>query len=766
MKKLAYLLIFLSQFCFSAYADSFVVRHIEVEGLQRTTPETVESYLPIKRGQVLQSSKTGAILRSLYQTGFFDHITLSRDGDTLIIHVVERPTIGQLKISGNSVIPTDKLTTVMKSLEISEGRVYNPAIIERIKQSLQGQYYQLGRYNARVDVTTTPMPRNRVSVKINISEGLVAKVKRITIIGNHVFDESTLIKQMDLTTTGLFSYFSQTDRYSEEKLESSLDKIRSYYMDRGYLRYEAKSAQAQVTPDRKSVYITIVVKEGEPYKIKDVVIEGKTAVPKSELLKEIPIKKGDAFSRQGIIDSEKGITKILGNKGYMFATITLRPQVNDKTKEAILIFDIKQGKRVYVRHITFSENNRTNDVVLRREMLQWESAPASTTKLEGSKHRLTLLPFIREVDMSVKPVAESSDQVDVNYKVQEDNSATATFKIGYSQIDRIIIGAGFNQKNFFGTGNTLGVNLQRSKYEQFYSIDYTDPYYTEDGISRTIRVAASRMDPRGAGIYNAYTTHEYGADVLYGIPIGPEDTIINRISAGIGYQNILVHLTPSGISNQINTYVNAHGTHFQEIDTKVGYTRDSRDKAIFPTSGIQHNLFFDLFTGTVNYYTLNYNTRWYQPLYGSFILLSKADLGYGNGFHGTSDYPFFRNYLAGGIDSVRGYRGYTLGPRDSNGNPFGGNILADASVGVIFPNHISDNLRTSLYFDAGNVYTTLNNRAFGKASSDSGPLRYSMGVEADWLTPLGPIRLSLAKTLNKEPGDKLEGFQFAMGANF
>lgn len=768
MKKLAYLIVILSQFLVAAWAQPFVVKHIEVEGLQRTTPATVESYLPIKRGQVLQPAKTGAILRALYQTGFFDHITLSRDGDTLIIHVVERPTIGQLKISGNSVVPTDKLTAVMKSLEIADGRVYNPAVLEKIKQSLLSQYYQLGRYNARIDVTTTPMPRNRVLVKIDISEGVVAKVRRITIIGNHVFDESTLTKQMELTTSGLWTFFSQTDRYSEEKLEMSLEKIRSYYMDRGYIRYEAKSAQAQVTPDRKSVYITIVVDEGQPYTIKEVAIEGKTVVPKAELLHQIPIKSGDVFSRQRIIDAEKTITKSLGNKGYMFAVITLRPQVNDKTRSAILIFDIKQGKRVYVRHITFSENNRTNDEVLRREMVQWESSPASTTKLEDSKTKLTLLPFIREVDMSVKPVSSTNDQVDVNYKVKEDNSATATFKVGYSQIDRVIVGLGFNQKNFFGTGNTLGVNLQRSKYEQFYGIDYTDPYYTADGISRTIRVAASRVDPRGGGVNNGYTTHEYGTDVLYGIPVGQEDTVINRVSAGLGYQDTLVHLIPGGVSNQINSFVTSHGTHFQEIDLKLGYTRDSRDKAIMPTSGIQQNIFFDAFTGSINYYSVNYNAKWYQPLYQEFILLSKADLGYGNGYEGTGNYPFFRNYYAGGIDSVRGYQGYTLGPRDSNGKPFGGNILADGSIGLIFPNHVSENLRTSAFFDLGNVYTTTNNRGFGGSSSDSGPLRSSAGLEADWLTPFGPIRLSLAKALNrkKNSGDQLEAFQFAMGANF
>jgi outer membrane protein insertion porin family len=771
MTRLVIILLF-SQLFAASLAQAFIVRHIDVEGLQRTSPATVESYLPIKRGQELQPGKTGAILRALYQTGFFDHITLSRDGDTLIIHVVERPTIGQLKISGNSVIPSDKLNTVMKTMDIAEGRVYNPAVLERIKQSLQNQYYQLGRYNARINVTTSPMPRNRVQVKIDISEGVVAKVKRISIIGNHVFDEDTLIKQLDVTTSGIFTFVTQTDRYAEEKLESSLEKLRSYYMDRGYIRFEVKSAQAQITPDRKAVYITIVVDEGQAYTVKDFVIEGKTIVPHAELVQQIPIKRGDTFSRQNVIDAEKAVTKLLGNKGYMFAAITVRPQINDKTHDVILIFDVKQGKRAYVRHITFSDNNRTNDEVLRREMQQWESAPASTTKLDESKRRLSLLPFIRDVDMSVKPVADTNDQVDVNYKVKEDNSATATFKIGYSQVDRVILGAGFNQKNFFGTGSTLGVNLQRSKYEQFYGVDYTDPYYTPDGISRTLALSASRVDPRGAGVNNSYTTHEYKAQVLYGIPVGQEDSVTNRIQTGFGYQNTLVHLIPGGMSNQISSFVNSHGTHFQELDLTLGYSRDSRDKAIFATSGVQQNIFLDVFaplsSSSITYYSLNYNAKWYQPLYNEFILLSKADLGYGNGLHGASEYPFFRNYYAGGINSVRGFQGYTLGPRDSNGKPFGGNMLADGSLGLIFPNHVSDNLRTSAFFDVGNVYSSADNRKFGGQSIGSGPLRCSVGVEADWLTPLGPIQLSLARALNRQdrPSDYLEAFQFAMGANF
>lgn len=775
MKKIAHILLFVQLFLGAAWAQSFVVRQIEFQGLQHISASTAQSYLPIHVGQTLEPAKTALVVRALYQTGFFDQVSLSRDGNKLVIHVVERSTIGQLKISGNSVIPTDKLTAVMKSLDIAEGRVYNPAILEKIKQSLLNQYYQLGRYNARVDILTSPMSRNRLLVNIKISEGIVAKVRRISIIGNKVFDESTLIKQLDLSSSSLFSFLSQSDRYSEEKLEQSVEKLRAYYMDHGYLRFEIKSAQAEVTPDRKSIYITIVVSEGEVYTIKSVNLQGKLIIPRENVLKQIPIKSGDTFSRQKILDAEKNVTKEYGENGYMFAVVNVHPMVNDKDHNVTLNFETKPGKRAYLRYVTFSENNRTNDDVLRREVQQLEAAPVSTTKLEESKQRLQLLPFIKEVDMTVKPVAEADDKVDINYKVKEDNSAQATLKVGYSQLYGPMFGAGLNQKNFFGTGNTLGLNFNRSKVEQYYGIDYTDPYYTPDGVSRSFNFSVSRVDPGEASkVASGYTTNQYDLGVLYGIPVGQEHGVFNRVMAGVAYQNILLNLDNmhlGNVSSQVLDFVNDHGRRFNQADFKLGYSRDSRDKAIFPTKGAQNSIFLDVFAplshDSLKFYTANYHGKLYEPLTDEFIFVTSGDLGYGTGFQGARDYPFFKNYFAGGIDTVRGYLGYNLGPRDSNGKAYGGNILADASVGMIFPNYVSDSLRTTAFVDAGNVYSILNNRSFGGQSTNSGPIRYSVGVEGDWLTPFGPIRLSLAKPLNHNPsGDQEEIFQFALGANF
>lgn len=787
MKKIVLLIIAITQLSLSAWAQSFIVRNIQIQGLHRITAATVETYLPIKRGESLRPRKTAEIIRSLYRTGFFDRISLARDGNTLIIRVSERPTIGQLKISGNSVIQTEKLNTVMRSLDVAEGRIYNPAILEKIKQGLLNQYYQLGRYNARVNVNVSPLPRNRVLVRIDISEGLVAKIRRISIIGNHVFPENTLLKQLDITTPGLFTIFTQTDRYSENRLEDSLEKLRGFYLDHGYVHVAVKSSQAEISPDRKSVYITIVIEEGYPYTVQEYFLEGNLIFAKEEYISRMHLRPGEVFSRQKIIDSEKEINKFLGEKGYLFATINLRPRVNEEEHKIILTFDIQPGKRTYVRNITFSDNNRTNDVVLRREMDQMEAAPVSTSKLEESKHRLSLLPYIKNVDMDIKPVPGVDDQIDVNYKVKEDNSAQASVKLGYSEAYGLILGAGLNQKNFLGTGNTLGINLQRSRYEQNYTMEYTDPYYTEDGISRTLSFSIFRVDPGAIKNLNSgYAMDQYDFGVLYSIPVGQEVGAYSRIYAGADYQNILIKLNrhPNNISNQVNSFINRHGRRYQELDFKLGYSRDSRDRAIFPTRGMIHSFFFDGYApldhDSLTFYTLSYQAKWYQPLTEQFILLTRGDLGYGNARHGARNFPFFKNFYAGGIDTVRGYQTYTLGPRDSLDQAYGGNFLVDASIGLIFPNYISESLRTVLFVDAGNVYTTYNNRQFGcqtqtgrngrsmtTCSTNSGPIRFSAGLEVDWMTPFGAIQLSLAKPLNARiPPDEKEPFQFALGANF
>jgi outer membrane protein insertion porin family len=781
MKKITLLFVlFLNLMLAPAWAaTTFTIKRIEIDGLQRISQETVFSYLPVKVGQTLRSDKTGQIISALYKTGFFEHISLSRQGDTLVIKVLERSTIGQLKITGNNLIATDKLTSVMKGLDIAEGRAYNQAVLDRIKQSLLNQYYELGRYNARIDVTVTPMERNRVLVKIDISEGLVAKIRNINIIGSHAFSANKLIDQMTLTTSGLLTFLTQTDQYSQEKLESSLDNIRNYYLDRGYVKFSVKSVQVSITPDRKSVFITIAVEEGQPYKVKGYTLSGDLILPRAELMKRIKIKVGDTFSRQAIMNTEKNISDALGEKGYIYANIALLPNIDDVKKEIFLNFEVKPGKRTYVRHIFFSDNTKTNDLALRREVQQMESSVVSTSKLEESKHRLNLLPYVRGVDMALAPVAGSENLVDVNYKVTEQNTAEITGRVGYSQLERFIVGAGINNKNFLGTGKTLGLNFQRSRFLQEYAINYTDPYYTQDGISRSVNLSISKYNAGNANVSN-YSTNEYDLGVMYSIPLRQFDQAINRLQLGYGYQNTLVAMQSSSLGSpsiESMDFINKHGRHFQQLDLSLGMSRDSRDRAVFPTQGMLQSIGLDIFLPlakqSLHYYTVNYNNNWYQPIAKDFILATRAAFGYGNSLHGgAANYPFFKNFYAGGVGSVRGYEGNSLGPRDSNNKPSGGNFLADASIGLIFPNFISENLRTTWFVDAGNVYKTFDNRPLG--GSASGTLRYSMGIDAQWFVPFlgAPIEVSLAKALrphrtasNRDLRDNLEGFQFSLGAN-
>lgn len=753
-----------------SWADSlFRINDIEVQGLQRISPSTVRHYLPVKRGQGLSSDQTSKLIRALYKTGFFDSVTLARRGNILIVRVIERPVIGYLKISGNSAIPTDRLDTVMKNVDIVEGRIYNPAMLDKIQHGLLNQYYQLGYYNARVDVDVSPMPNNRVSVKINISEGVIAKIRAVHIMGNHAFTDAQLQKQLTLSIPTPFTFITQEDRYSEERLEESLEKLRNYYLDHGYLSFAIKSAQAEITPDRKSIYVVITVDEGQPYYVNGYEITGQTLVPREELDKKMTVKVGTAFSRQKILDSEKALTDAFGKEGYLFATVTVEPDVDEAKKQVYLKIKVTPGKRTYVRHISFIDNQRTNDEALRRELTQFEAAAGSTARLEESKHRLSLLPFVKDVQMTVKPVPNKDNQVDVAYKLTEDSSAQASLTASYSMTDRLGFGAGVNQKNFFGTGNTLGINFNRNSYERYYSIAYSDPYYTMDGISRDINMYVSRVNPAGANLQKAYTSNDYGATMTYGIPIGQEKNVLSRMYFGFGYENTLIHLT-SQQTAQVQNFINDNGRHFQQAHLHSGYTRDSRDKAIFPTMGGLQKAFADLYApladGSLKYYQLNYEGKWYYPFSYGFIGTARAVLGYGNSFNGVGNYPFFKNYYAGGFDSVHGYEGNTLGPRDSNDNSFGGNALTVGGLGLVVPNHITDSLRTLLFLDAGNVYSGNNNRKYGGQSTGSGPLRYSTGVEADWLAPMGfAVGFSYAKPLNRQPGDKDQRFQFSLGAN-
>lgn len=746
------------------------VRAIEFEGLQRVRVQDAKAMSGVSERHPIS---TQSVIENLYRSGAFEQVSISENNGRAVAKVSEYPVIGKLIYSGNSAIPNDKLKEVFNSLNISEGRIYSPSQIDKITKGLLGQYYELGRYNAKVETKVKTLSPGLVSVDIHISEGLVAKIDQIHIVGAHSFSESQLIKALPISTRSILNFFSEKDRYSETKLADAADKLKSYYLDRGYAKFQLKSYQAELSPDRKSVYVTFSVHEGDVYRLSDIKLSGAFAGFEKELIEKQKqfLKPGDIFSKQKLLDLQKALSKILGNQGYVFADFNAVPEIHDENKTISLNIIVAPGKHIYVRHITYSNNSHTNDIVLRRRTLQVEGAMASSDKIDDSKRRMMGLPYIKNAEVEMKPVEGTDDKVDLNYKVEEQSAAQVSFRIGYSQLYKTLLGFGIEQPNFFGTGNTVGLNVNHTSYMQSYSANYTDPYFTDDGVSRTISVSYTHYDPRAASVSSGYTANEYAAELLFGIPVGQEIGADNRIELGGGFENTVINLANvQNVSDQIQYFINKHQRRFQQAYIYLGFDRDSRDRIFMPTRGtyqsISTKLYFPAASRALSYYTVSYQGKFYQPLVHDFILTGRAELAYGNGFSGITNFPFFKNFYAGGIDSVRGYEDYNLGPRDSLDHAYGGNELASASVGVILPNFISDNLRTTLYFDAGNVWSTLKAPDYAGVAPHSGRLRYSAGVALDIVTPLVPIELSLGKAVMAKKGDRREPFQFALGLKF
>ena len=754
-----------------ADTSSFVIKKIQIDGLQRISKGTVYTYLPVKVGDQLTTAESNKIIEALYGTDFFSNVALSREGNTLIIDVKELPVIGAIHISGNKDIPTKKLVSVLKSQGFSEGNVYNRSLAKQIKQSLQDQYYARGKYNARVTVTIDKELRNRVGVNIKVSEGLVATIRNINIVGDHVFKESELLDQLTISTPGWLTWFSGTDQYSSAKMQASLAALTSYYMDRGYIEFKVNSVQIAITPNRKSVYITVNVTEGPKFYFKGYQLTGNLILPRKQMQKLVTIKKGDVFSRQAVIASDKAMSKTLGDVGYAFATIEATPKIDKKSKTVFLTLKVVPNGKYYVNQIHFYGNNSVNDMVLRRSMRQMEGGVWNTKNVEQSKWQLQQLPYLKSVQMSTERVPGAKNKVNINYKIAEKNSANFTASIGYSQLDGIILSAGVMEHDFLGTGKTVGFNLQRSRGYQSYSLNYVNPYYTLSGISRSINLYLTKVDPGEINLTNSYSISQTGFNVNYTIPISESLYRENDISLGYGLENTILDVG-NGPPEQVSTFVNKHGRHFLQANLTAGWVSNGFDKIIFPTEGFTQSvsgmLAAPLTRKSIGYYTVGYKAQWYRPITRNhhFILNVKGEGNYGNSYMRSAQMPFFSNFYSGGIDSVRGYEGNTLGPKDSQNNPIGGNLSVLGSVGLIFPSPIEPNsLRTTAFVDAGNVFNAYG-KPIGPGFNKLNRLRYSAGLELDWLTPLGTINISFAKALNSKHGDDTEPFQFSIGKSF
>lgn len=765
----------LSSASLSAMADVFTVSAIQINGLERISRDTVLNYLPVAPGQNFNTDDSSQLIDSLYASDFFKNVSVARQGTVLIINVIERPTIGSVQFSGNETIDKDKMKEVMKTAGLVDGLEFSPAALDRFKQSLIAQYYLLGHYNARVDTKVIETSRNRVDIQLVISEGRIVKVKKINIVGNKAFDEKTLIDQLDLSTAIFSSFFTKADQYSRDKLDSSIGKLLDYYLNHGYLRAKVDSAQAQLSPDRNTVYVNFKVTEGSQYHISGVKVFGKPILTDKALQPLIDIAPGQIFSKEKVSNTQKNITEALGNLGYAFANVSVVPTIDDTQKTVSLAIFIDPGQKVYIRHIQFSGNTQTADVVLRRSLRQLEGSLSSTEENKASEERIRMLgSYISEVKSEVQPVADRADQVDMLYKVTEAPPATAMGGISYGS-DGFGFNASVNNTNLLGSGKTLSLGLNSTPYARTYSIGYLNPYYTFDGISRGFNFAATRYNPSQVNISN-YGEETLSLSVNYGVPISAKNDYLT-FGAGLLNTRITAGDDPSV---QVTDFFNHYNTPltstlvFNQTVFNAGWNRNNQDRFMFPTRGLNQSINTQLATSYVgnslDYYKLNYNAHYFHPLGHDFILSTLGGAGFGNSLGSTDGLPFFANYYSGGTGSVRGFTNNTLGPRDSNNNPLGGNMTVNATAELIFPNYISpNNLRTSWFVDSGNVYNTRAATAptGGDTNVHGGTIRYSTGLAIEWKAPVvGVFNVSVARPINAQPGDALTFFQFNFGTQF
>lgn len=737
-----------------AFADQFVINKIQVHGLQRISQSTFLSYLPVKEGDRIDSSRTPSIIRAIYKTGFFTNVDMSRKNGSLIITVKERPVIGSLNISGNKKISSKQMEDVLKAAGLVEGEVFDSSALKLFEQSLTQQYYDLGAYNVNIQTSVTPQSRNRVAVNINITEGPVAKIKLIRIMGNHAFTEKELLKNFTLRKSSILTIFSSNDQYSKEKLDADLEKLRSFYFDHGYINFRVDSAQVSITPDKKSIYITISVYEGPVFRIKGFSISGNLIGQKENIYKLVKLQPGDVFSRKTLLDAQTNITMYLGVYGYGMPDVKVLPDVNEETKLVFVRFIVTPGKKIYIRRINISGNTKTKDEVIRREIRQQEGALYSSVLQELSKQRLANLGYISDVNSKVEPVPGCCDQVDLDYSLKEASSASANFQVGYSTSDGLLYGINVTEQNLFGSGKAVSIGFDNSEDSKNYSISYTNPYFTDSHISMQTRAYAQFNNP-GAINLSAYSANIFGGTMTFGFPFSE----YNTMNLGYGFEHIEIGTT-SWTSQQVFHFLDVYGNTYNDIKLLAGWTYSNLDKAIFPTKGFAQNLNLNLGipagNEAVDYYTAEYKAYLYYPIYQKIIFRARGELGYGNGYGSTHVLPFFKNFYAGGIDTVRGFETGSLGPLDNFGNPLGGSVSTVASASIIIPNPLGDTLRTSVFTDVGNVYE---NQFVLK------DLRASVGVQGEWQSPLGPLVFSLATPYVKKPHDRTEVFQFNIGTS-
>lgn len=742
----------------AAAFEPFEVSDIRLEGLQRIAIGTVFNYLPLQIGDRMTPERAAEIIRALFKTGFFQDVGLARDGSVLVVEVQERPAISEVTIEGNRDIETDKLKEALAQIGLAKGRTFDRALLDTVEQELQRQYFSRGKYGVKIESKVEELERNRVNILINVFEGEVAKIVAVTIVGNEAFPDSVLLDQFQSGVPGAFGLFSSRDQYAKQKLAGDLETLRSYYLDRGFINFNVESTQVSISPDKRDVYITINVSEGEKYTVKSVKLAGDLVVAEDELRRLINIQPGEVFSRRAITESSERIKERLGRDGYAFSNVNPVPDIHREEREVSLTFQVDPGKRVYVRRVNIAGNAKTKDEVLRREVRQMESGWIATDKVNRSRVRLQQLGYFDDVNVETPQVPGVEDQVDVNFTVTERSSGSVQAGVGYSQSQGILVTASVSHENFLGSGRRISAEVNNSKVNQVYSFSLTNPYYTLDGISRSLRVFYRATD---SGEINTadYTLDTYGAGLEFGLPMSE----YNMSRVGVSAENTLIKATDNTPPTYLG-YLERHEEEYNALKLTSGWSYDSRNRAIFPESGMFHSINLEVATplgrnSFYEYYKLTTRHKFYQPLFGPVTFMLGGQIGYGDGYDDTQGLPFWENYYVGGINSVRGFRTSALGPRE-NDDALGGAFKVVASAEFQFlPPFASDSktFRMSVFYDVGNVYPQAND-------FDVATLRASVGVAAQWLSPIGPMVFSLGKPIRDEEGDERETFQFSLGA--
>lgn len=773
------------------HAESFTVSDIRVNGLQRVSAGSVFAALPLNVGEQIDDRRLVEATRSLFKTGFFQDIQLSRDGNVLIVNVVERPSISSIEIEGNKAITTEDLMKGLKQSGLSEGEIFQRATLEGVRNELQRQYVAQGRYSAEIETEVVPQPRNRVALKININEGTVAAIAHVNVVGNTVFSEEDLTDLFELKTTNWLSFFKNDDKYSREKLSGDLERLRSYYLDRGYIHMDIASTQVSITPDKKHVYITVNVNEGEKYTVSDVKLSGDLKVPEEEVKKLLLVKKGQVFSRKVMTTTSDLITRRLGNEGYTFANVNGVPEPNDENKTVSITYVVDPGKRAYVNRINFRGNTKTEDQVLRREMRQMEGGWASTYLIDQSKQRLERLGYFKEVNVETPAVPGTDDQVDVNYSVEEQPSGSITASVGFAQSAGLILGGSISQNNFLGTGNKVSIGLTKSDYQTRYNFGFVDPYWTVDGVSLGYNAFYRKTDYDKLDVdVSSYSVNSLGAGVSIGYPISET----SRLTYGLTVQRDNLD-TGAYTVDEIFDFIEKEGDSFTNFKASIGWSESTLNKGVLANRGHSQSLVLEstIPGSDLSFYKIDYRGQIFAPLTENYTMRFHTELGYGDGYGSTDRLPFYENYYAGGFNSVRGFKDSSLGPRstpskarnngdgpddqgrytdpDQDPQAFGGNIMITGGAELLFPlPFVKDQrqLRTVLFYDIGNVFDTdcpisTTQGCDGVKFQD---MAMSAGVGLTWITALGPLSFSLATPIKKPDNAETQIFQFSLGQTF